>query len=106
MLMALPPLIVLPISYFLYKEKIGWQAILGTALAIAGVALWYSQSRLTKSSFAHGRFARGHHGLLHKKTERCEASVHSAPSVYRMSQIWFLRKPWESHSCSLLNRIR
>ena len=51
MLMALPPVIVLPISYFLYKEKIGWQAILGTALAIAGVALWYSQSRLTKSSF-------------------------------------------------------
>jgi EamA-like transporter family. len=41
MLMALPPLIVLPISYFLYKEKIGWQAILGTALAIAGVALLF-----------------------------------------------------------------
>ena len=37
-LMALPPVIILPISYFVFKEKIGWQAIVGTALAIAGVA--------------------------------------------------------------------
>jgi drug/metabolite transporter (DMT)-like permease len=29
----------LPISYFVYKEKISWQAVLGTMLAIAGVAI-------------------------------------------------------------------
>jgi drug/metabolite transporter (DMT)-like permease len=40
-LMALPPVIILPISYFGFKEKIGWQAILGTILAIAGVAVLF-----------------------------------------------------------------
>ena len=40
-LMALPPVIILPISYFVLKEKIGWQAILGTVLAIAGVAVLF-----------------------------------------------------------------
>ena len=40
-LMALPPVIVLPISYFVFKEKIGWQAIAGTILAIAGVAVLF-----------------------------------------------------------------
>jgi len=40
-LMALPPVIILPISYFAFKEKIGWQAIAGTVLAIAGVALLF-----------------------------------------------------------------
>ncbi|MHB8778909.1 MAG: DMT family transporter [Anaerolineales bacterium] len=40
-LMALPPVIVLPISYFIFKEKVGWQAIAGTLLAIAGVAVLF-----------------------------------------------------------------
>ena len=40
-LMALPPVIILPVSYFLFKEKVGWQALLGTALAIAGVAILF-----------------------------------------------------------------
>ena len=40
-LMALPPVIILPISYFALKEKIGWQAILGTLLAIAGVPVLF-----------------------------------------------------------------
>ncbi len=40
-LMALPPVIVLPISYFVFKEKVGWQAIAGTALAIVGVAVLF-----------------------------------------------------------------
>ena len=40
-LMALPPVIILPISYFVFKEKIGWQAVLGTVLAIAGVAILF-----------------------------------------------------------------
>jgi drug/metabolite transporter (DMT)-like permease len=39
MLMALPPVIILPISYFAFKERIGWQAIVGTLLAIVGVAV-------------------------------------------------------------------
>jgi hypothetical protein len=30
MLMALPTVIILPISYFLFRDKIGWQAVLGT----------------------------------------------------------------------------
>jgi drug/metabolite transporter (DMT)-like permease len=40
-LMALPPVIVLPISYFVFKEKIGWQGIAGTFLAIIGVAVLF-----------------------------------------------------------------
>jgi len=40
-LMALTPVIVLPISYFAYKEKVGWQAVAGTILAIAGVAVLF-----------------------------------------------------------------
>jgi len=40
-LMALPPVIILPVSYFVFKEKIGWQAILGTVLAIVGVAILF-----------------------------------------------------------------
>lgn len=40
-LMALPPVIVLPISYFVFKEKVGWQGVAGTALAIVGVAVLF-----------------------------------------------------------------
>jgi drug/metabolite transporter (DMT)-like permease len=40
-LMALPPVIVLPISYFVFKEQVGWQAALGTILAIAGVGVLF-----------------------------------------------------------------
>ena len=40
-LMALPPVIILPISYFALKEEIGWHAIVGTLLAIAGVAILF-----------------------------------------------------------------
>jgi len=40
-LMALTPVIILPISYFLFREKIGWQAVLGTVLAIVGVAILF-----------------------------------------------------------------
>jgi drug/metabolite transporter (DMT)-like permease len=40
-LMALPPIIMLPISHFVYKEKVGWQSILGTLVAIGGVALLF-----------------------------------------------------------------
>jgi len=40
-LMALPPIIVLPISYFVFKEKFGWQAVAGSVLAIVGVAILF-----------------------------------------------------------------
>ena len=40
-LMALPPVFVLPISYFVFKEKVGWQAVAGTLVAIAGVAVLF-----------------------------------------------------------------
>jgi drug/metabolite transporter (DMT)-like permease len=40
-LIALPPVIVLPISYFVFKEKVGWQGVAGTLLAIAGVAVLF-----------------------------------------------------------------
>jgi hypothetical protein len=33
--------IILPVSYFAFKEKIGWQAIVGTVLAIAEVAILF-----------------------------------------------------------------
>jgi drug/metabolite transporter (DMT)-like permease len=39
--MALQPVIILPISYFGFKEKVGWQAIVETALAITGVAILF-----------------------------------------------------------------
>ena len=40
-LMALPPVFMLPISYFFMKERFGWQVVAGTLIAIAGVALLF-----------------------------------------------------------------
>jgi drug/metabolite transporter (DMT)-like permease len=40
-LMALPPVILLPVSYFVFKERLGWQAVAGTFLAILGVAVLF-----------------------------------------------------------------
>ena len=40
-LMALPPVILLPVGYFVFKERFGWQAILGTLVAIVGVGLLF-----------------------------------------------------------------
>lgn len=40
-LMALPPVLLLPISYFIFKERFGWGAIVGTLIAIAGVAFLF-----------------------------------------------------------------
>jgi drug/metabolite transporter (DMT)-like permease len=40
-LMALAPILLLPISYFVFKERFGWGAIVGTLLAISGVALLF-----------------------------------------------------------------
>jgi drug/metabolite transporter (DMT)-like permease len=40
-LMALPPIFLLPLSYFIYKERFGWQTIAGTFVAMLGVALLF-----------------------------------------------------------------
>ena len=40
-LMALPPVLLLPVSRVLFKERIGWQAVAGTLLAMAGVAILF-----------------------------------------------------------------
>lgn len=37
-LMALPPVFLLPIGYVVFKERFGWQAVVGTVVAIVGVA--------------------------------------------------------------------
>jgi drug/metabolite transporter (DMT)-like permease len=38
-IIALPPIFLLPIGHFIFKEKITWQAIMGTVMAITGVSL-------------------------------------------------------------------
>jgi drug/metabolite transporter (DMT)-like permease len=40
-LMALPPVILLPVSHFFFKERFGWQAVAGTMVAIVGVVLLF-----------------------------------------------------------------
>lgn len=40
-LMALPPVILLPVSHFALREKLSWQAVAGTCLAILGVAVLF-----------------------------------------------------------------
>lgn len=40
-IMALTPVFLLPISYFVFNERFGWQTVVGTLLAITGVALLF-----------------------------------------------------------------
>jgi drug/metabolite transporter (DMT)-like permease len=40
-IIALPPVFLLPIGYFIFKEHISWQAIAGTVLAVVGVGLLF-----------------------------------------------------------------
>lgn len=40
-LTSLPPIFLLPISYFALKERFGWGAILGTFIALLGVAVLF-----------------------------------------------------------------
>jgi drug/metabolite transporter (DMT)-like permease len=40
-LMALPPIFLLPISHFVFKERLGWAAILGTLVAMIGVVILF-----------------------------------------------------------------
>ena len=40
-IIALPPIFLLPIGHFVFKEQISWQAIAGTLLAVVGVGLLF-----------------------------------------------------------------
>jgi drug/metabolite transporter (DMT)-like permease len=40
-IIALPPIFLLPVGYFLLKEHISWRAIIGTIIAITGVGLLF-----------------------------------------------------------------
>ncbi len=40
-LMALPPVFLLPISYVVFKERYGWGVVVGTFIAIIGVAVLF-----------------------------------------------------------------
>lgn len=40
-LIALPPIFLLPIGHFIFKERISWQAVAGTLLAVIGVGLLF-----------------------------------------------------------------
>ncbi len=40
-LMGLAPVVLLPISWVLFKERFGWMAIVGTVIAVIGTALFF-----------------------------------------------------------------
>jgi drug/metabolite transporter (DMT)-like permease len=40
-LIALPPVFLLPIGHFVFKEHISWRAVAGTVIAVAGVGLLF-----------------------------------------------------------------
>jgi drug/metabolite transporter (DMT)-like permease len=40
-IIALPPIFLLPIGYFIFKEHISWRAIMGTLITVAGVGLLF-----------------------------------------------------------------
>lgn len=40
-LASLSPIVLLPVSHFVYKEKFGWGAVIGTLLAMGGVVLFF-----------------------------------------------------------------
>ena len=40
-LMALPPIFLLPVEYFYFKERMGWGAIAGTVIALFGVGILF-----------------------------------------------------------------
>ena len=40
-IIALPPIFLLPIGHFVFKEKISWQAVMGTVVAVIGVGMLF-----------------------------------------------------------------
>ncbi len=45
-LMSLSPVILLPVSYLVFKDRVGWQAISGTLFALAGTAILFLDEAL------------------------------------------------------------
>ena len=45
-LTSLPPVLLLPVAYFLYNEHISWRAIVGAILAVGGVAMLCFEAEL------------------------------------------------------------
>ncbi len=41
-LMAMTPVFMLPIGYFIFRERFGWKAILGTVIAMVGITLLFT----------------------------------------------------------------
>lgn len=39
--MALPPIFLLPVSHFVFKERLGWPAVIGTIVAMIGVGILF-----------------------------------------------------------------
>lgn len=44
-LIATIPVIILPVAFFVYKEKISWRAVLGTIITVIGVAMLFHQTK-------------------------------------------------------------
>jgi drug/metabolite transporter (DMT)-like permease len=40
-IIALPPIFLLPVGHFIFKEHISWRAIMGTFIAVTGVGLLF-----------------------------------------------------------------
>ena len=40
-IMSLPPIFMLPMSYYFHREKLSWKAILGAFIAVGGVAMLF-----------------------------------------------------------------
>ena len=40
-IIALPPIFLLPIGHFIFKEKISWRAMVGTVTGVAGVGVLF-----------------------------------------------------------------
>jgi drug/metabolite transporter (DMT)-like permease len=40
-IIALPPIFLLPVSHFIFKEHISWRAVIGTFIAVTGVGLLF-----------------------------------------------------------------
>lgn len=40
-LMALPPIFLLPVEHYYFKQQVGWRAIAGTVVALAGVGILF-----------------------------------------------------------------
>ncbi len=40
-IMAITPILIIPPTYFFFKQKVSWQEVVGAAISVAGVALFF-----------------------------------------------------------------